>query len=402
MAGFLCIAMMKEPPYQMMIGVTEYEPDVWADTLLSPCHLLYYESFSELETIQQQYLQYLRQTGIKAESDRYFTATPDEVIKAFVLVRDEFVRLNHEHGHQPTLHNTSLIFNNCEADDFYENKDKEIVKDENEQLYDLAKESTFASEKAFQLYQQSAQLGYYRAYIALAHSYLNGWGIKRNINIALKWLHKLQNNIDKLNTDERVEVGELLHSLAAEYENGSDQIIPDLKKAYQLNVQSAELGCELAYTSLACACLTGEGVERNLNAALEWSMREIEANIIYGYNHATTCFIEAGMKQQAEQLWKRCFKEQNVEIIATSCLRVYKKQALAGSISIDPDIEMLFNGLAERLTSYQKELGVSIYDDEIAWLSIRDTCIVCHAPISPETARKTEGKCPNCFIKELS
>jgi hypothetical protein len=131
-------------------------------------------------------------------------------------------------------------------------------------------------------------------------------------------------------------------------------------------------------------------------------MREIEANIIYGYNHATTCFIEAGMKQQAEQLWKRCFREQAVGTIATSCLRVYKKQALAGSITIDPEIEMLFGSLAEHLTNYQKELGVSIYGEEIIWLTIRDTCIVCHVPISPETARKTEGKCANCFIKELS
>jgi hypothetical protein len=399
MAGFLCIAMMKEPPYKMMIGVTEYEPDVWAETLLSPCHLVYYEGFSDAEAILQQHLQQLRQTDIKAESGRYFSAAPDEVLKAFVLVRDKLSQ--HEQGVQ-AQHNTSLIFNDYATDDFYDDNDDEELKHEDERLYELAKECPFASEKAFHLYQKAAHLGYQRAYIALAHSYLNGWGIKRNVNIALKWLHKLQHNVDKLNTDERMEVGELLHNLATEYENGSDQIIPDLKKAYQLNLQSAELGCELAYTSLACACLAGDGVEKNLNAALEWSMREIEANIIYGYNHATTCFVEAGMKQQAEQLWKRCFKEQAVEIIATSCLRVYKKQVLAGSISIDPEIEMLFNNLADRLTKYQKELGVSIYDEEIIWLSVRDTCIVCHVPISPETARKTEGKCADCFIEGLS
>jgi hypothetical protein len=398
MAGFLCIAMMKEPPFKMIIGVTEYEPDVWAETLLSPCHLLYYEGFNELEAILQRYLQQLRQKDIKVESGRYFVATPDEVLKAFVSVRDTLAKPEPQ---QPT-HNSSQVFSEQESDDFYEDSNTQSVKDETERLYALAKESAFASDKAFQLYQKSAQLGYLPAYIALAHAYLNGWGTKRNIGSALKWLHKLQHNLEELTTEQRTEVGELLHGLATEYENGSDQIIPDLKKAYQLNLQSAELGCELAYTSLACAYLAGDGVERNLNAALEWSMREIEANIIYGYNHATTCFVEAGMKQQAEQLWKRCFKEQNVEIIATSCLRVYKKQVLTGAISIDPEIEMLFNNLAERLTKYQKELGVSIYDEEIIWLSIRDTCVVCHIPISPETARKTEGKCPNCFIQELS
>jgi hypothetical protein len=289
-----------------------------------------------------------------------------------------------------------------EVDKFYDDKDNTPIKDEGERLYHEAKESAFASEKAFQLYQQAARLGYQRAYIALAQTYLNGWGVKRNVNTALKSLHKIPEGFSHLSPEERAEVGELLHNLATEYENGSDQAIPDLKKAYQLNLQSAELGCDLAYTSLACGYLTGDGVEKNLNAALEWAIREIEANIIYGYNHATICFVEAGMKQQAEKLWKRCFREQPIETIATSCLRVYKKQVLAGSISIDTDIEILFGSLAKRLSNYQKELGVSIYDEEIAWLNIRDTCSVCHVPILPETARKTDGKCAHCFINDLS
>lgn len=392
MAGFLCIAMMKEPPYLMMVGVTEYEPDVWAENLLSPSHLLYYEAFSEPKTIENQYLQQLQKVGIKAQSGKAFIATPDQAIKLFIAIRDEENNTD-----------TSVTYN--DIDDFYEDNDSEQadeVKDKGEQLYHQARESVFASERAFQLYQYAAQLGYQPAYIALARAYINGWGIKRNVNAALKWLNKLSECTDTLNINERAEAGELLHNLATEYENGSDQVIPDLKKAYQLNLQAAELGCDLAYTALACGYLMGDGVEKNLNAALEWAMREIEANIIYGYNHATSCFVEAGMKQQAEQLWKRCFKEQVIENIATSCLRVYKKQVLAGSISIDPDIEMQFSSLAKHLSNYQKELGVSIYDEEIAWLSVRDTCIVCHVPILPETARKTEGKCASCFIKELS
>jgi TPR repeat protein len=400
MSGFLCIAMMKAPPYQMMIGVTEYEPDVWVDTLLKPYHLLCYQGFRDLKAAETLYLQQLSEAGIQAQSGRAFMAATDEVIKNFMLTRDKVIGLEYEDYSK--LLTTQTVFNDYETDEFYENDDAEEPQDENALLYNRAKHCEFASEKAFQLYQQAAQLGYQRAYIALAHAYLNGWGCKRNVNAALTWVHRTLNDLNQLNADERIEVSELLHNLASEYENGSDQAIPDLKKAYRLNLQSAELGCELAYTSLACACLAGEGVEKNLNAALEWAMREIEANIIYGYNHATTCFVEAGMKPQAEQLWRRCFREQAVENIATSCLRVYKKQVLAGSISIDPEIEKLFSSLAERLTNYQKELGVSIYDEEIAWLGVRDTCIVCHVPILPETARKTEGKCANCFIKELS
>jgi hypothetical protein len=399
MAGFLCIAMMKEPPHFITIGITEYEPDVWAETLLSPSHLLCYEGFNDPNAVESQYLQQLAKIGIKAKSGKAFIAAPDEVIKAFILVRDDFMQLKREQEGNVGI---PMTFGDYKTDEFYEHDDSESIKEENELLYDQAKECPFASEKSFLLYQKAAQLAYQPAYIALAHAYFNGWGIKRSVNTALKWIYRSLENINQLSADERAEVGELLHNLATEYENGSDQAIPDLKKAYQLNLQSAELGCELAYTSLACDYLAGDGIERNLNAALEWAMREIDANIIYGYNHATTCFVEAGMKPQAEQLWKRCFKEQPIGAIATSCLRVYKKQVLAGSIAIDPDIEMLFSSLAERLTNYQKELGVSIYDEEIAWLGVRDSCVVCHIPISLETARKTEGKCANCFIKEMS
>lgn len=398
MAGFLCIAMIKRPPHLMIVGVTEYEPDVWAETLLLPSHLLCYEGFREPKIAEQLFLQQLSQMDIKAELNKPFRATPDEVIKTFITVRDEIIRLKNEpqsNAHIPTVYHDEMT-------GFYEDNDNVAVKEEGDLLYHQAKECGFASEKAFQLYQQAAQLGYARAYIDVAYAYLNGWGIKRNVNAALKWIHDAVEGLNQLNAEARMEVGELLHSLATEYQNGSDQAIPDLKKAHQLNLQAAELGCELAYTSLACAYLAGEGIEKNLNAALEWAMREIEANIIYGYNHATTSFIEAGMKQQAERLWKRCFKEQAIESIAMTCLRVYKKQVLAGSIAISPEIEIQFSSIAERLINYQKELGISIYDEEIAWLSIRDTCAVCHIPILPETARKTEGKCTNCFIKELS
>ncbi len=397
MAGFLCIAMMKEPPYFITVGVTEYEPDVWAETLLLPSHLLCYEGFRDPLAVENQYLRYLMNIGIEAKSGKSVKAQPDEVIKAFIAVHDDIVLQQQEEQGQ-----ARALTRNSAEEESYEYYDVETAKADGQIFYELAKECAFASDKAFYLYQQAAQLDYTRAYIALAHAYLNGWGVKRNVNTSSKWIHKLLENLAQLTNSERAELGELLHSLAAEYNNGSDQAIPDHKKAYQFNLQSAELGCELAYSSLACSYLAGEGVEKNLNAALEWSMREIEAGIIYGYNHATSSFVEAGMKQQAELLWKHCFKEQPMEAVATSCLRVYRKQVIAGSITIDHEIEALFNKFADYLTKYQEELSVSIYDEEIAWLGICDTCLVCHIPIPTETARKTEGKCANCFIKELS
>jgi hypothetical protein len=403
MAGFLCIAMMKDVPYLVTIGITEYEPDVWAETLILSSHLLCYDAFHEPESVERQLFQQLLKQGIEAKPNRSFMALPDVVIKAFIAVRDEVLNLEREQQREQQNKRADVQAGyDYPKDKLGENKKSKATKDENELLYERAKEYPFTSEKAFRLYQQAAQLGYQQAYIALAHAYFNGWGIKRNINTALKWIERALEKTEQLNKDECSELAELLHNLAIEYENGSDQAIPDVKKACQLNLQAAELGCELAYSSLAYAYLTGEGVEKNLNVALEWAMHEIEANIIYGYNHATSCFIEAGMKPQAETLWKRCFKEQAINAIATCCLRVYKKQVLIDNITIDPEVEMLFSRLADCLSNYQKDLGVSIYDDEIAWLNARDSCIVCHIPISPDTARQTEGKCVNCFISELT
>lgn len=398
MVGFLCIAMMKEPPYFMTVGVTEYEPDVWAETLLLSSHLLCYEGFHNPKQVEEQYIKALLDVGIEVKSGKSFKANPDEVLKVFLKVRDDVLHPNPKEQAKTVVVQTET--GDYSEDEFLLDVFEE-TKSQGERLYDQAKELPFASEKGYQLYQQSANMGYQRAYVALAHAYFNGWGVKRNVNTSLRWMQRALEDVDSLHSTERSELGELLHNLATEYENGSDQVIPDLKKAHQLNLQSAELGCELAYTSLACAYLSGQGAEKDLNAALEWATREIEANIIYGYNHATTCFIEAGMKAQAEQLWKRCFKEQPIGVIATTCLRVYKKQVLADSITIDPEIEMQFSNLADRLVNYQREIGVSIYDEEIAWLGVRDNCSICHIPISPETARKTEGKCANCFIKEL-
>lgn len=257
MAGFLCIAMMKDSPYFMTAGITEYEPDVWAETLLLPSHLLCYEGFHEPEEVESLYLQELLKIGVEAKSGKSFKANPDDIIRVFLRVRDHVLQLQNEgKSHNiPPLQSVDYL-----DDDFLDNI--EDTREEREKLYDAAKEQPFASERAFQLYQQAAQQGYQRAYVALAHAYFNGWGTKRNISSALKWMRRSLEDIHKLHPVDKIELGELLHNLATEYENGSDQVIPDLVKAYQLNLQSADLGCELAYTSLACAYLAGEGVEK--------------------------------------------------------------------------------------------------------------------------------------------
>lgn len=388
MSGYLCVAMVLEPPFELIMGVTENPPEYWFDELHEPSSgvLLCYENFFDPKNAEWFCIQELEKLGIILVPGEPFAAPPSEVLRIFMQARDNANRLSDspESSNPAQLSMDTAIF-------------------DGKQLYNLAEECEFGSETAFELYLQSAELGYKRAYTALAKAYLNAWGVKKSLNTAMSWASKIKtSDFAELDTFGRSEAGDLFHSLAAEFENGSDQAITDRKKAFKLNLKAAQFGNEMAYTSLALAYMTGDGVGKNLNSALEWAQHEIDAGIILGYNHATTCFVEAGMKPQAENLWKRCFLEQPIEKISAACLRTYIKQAANGYIAIDQDIEKLFAPLAESIKKIQKELGVTIYEDEIAWLGDRDTCIVCHIPIAPETARKTEGKCLPCFIKSLT
>lgn len=360
MPGFVCIAMQKMQPYKIVVGVTELEPEIWIEELSPPGHLLCYEGFRDHVTLGTQLVGKLAEEGIIAEYGEAFSAKPVDVIRVFLLVRDDAIRLRDKPVNNA---DSGLVGDFADGDEFSE------AEDEGKLLYDLAQKCEANRERAFRLYCQSTQTGYKCAYIALADAYLNGYGTVKDLTTASNWAIKLiQEGLGKFDAETKLKAGELFHNLATEYENGCDQTKPDTKKAFQLNIQSAKTGYSQAYTSLACAYLAGVGVAQDLNAALEWAMREIDAEIIYGYNHATTCLIQAGMKQQAEYLWKRCFREHPVENIATSCLRIYIKQISKRNISIDSDIREMFDSLAKCLGSYQEELGVTLYSKEIAWL----------------------------------
>lgn len=360
MSGFVCIAMQKMQPYKIVVSVTEQEPVVWIEELSPSGHLLCYEGFRDHVAIGTHFLGKLAAEGIIAEYDKAFSADPVDVIRAFMLVRDDAIRLRNKPVHTVE---SELENDFAEGDEFSE------AEDESSLLYELAKKCNSNSKHAFKLYWQSAQMGNKCAFIALGEAYLYGYGTVKDFNAASSWAIKLiQEGLEQFDPATKLDAGELFHNIASEYENGSNQTKPDAKKAFMFNMQSAKSGYILAYTSLASAYLSGEGVAQDIHSALEWAMREINAGIIFGYNHATTCLIQTGMKQQAQFLWKQCFQEQLVENIAISCLRVYIKQILKKNISIEPDIRSLFGELAKCLSSYQQELGVTLYNEEIAWL----------------------------------
>ena len=214
MAGYICIAMLEDPPYNMILAATEEEPEDWLEELPLPSHLLCYENFKDTKVILKQFIQRLKVDGITVKKDKAFSAPPHEVIRTFIEVRDEAV-INDQ-----------------------------LVKD--------------------------------------------------------------------MDDDDE---GSRLYHLAVEYRDGSNKIIPDLKKAFKLFMQAAELGYYPAYASLALTYFHGEGVKKDLNESLKWAMRDIDSGGVFGYCVAANCFVEAGMKQQASDMLRRCFKERSTEQI---------------------------------------------------------------------------------------
>ncbi len=233
MAGYICIAMLEDPPYNMILAATEEEPEDWLEELPLPSHLLCYESFKDSKVILKQFIQRLKADGITVKVDKAFSALPHQVIRAFIEIRDE------------------AVINDPLVKDMDDDEDD----DEGARLYDL------------------------------------GW----------------------------------------EYDQGSNKIIPDLKKAFKWYMQSAELGYSPAYFSLALAYFHGNGVKKDLNESLKWAMREIESSGIYGYYVAADCFVEAGMKEQASDMWRRCFKELIHEDLP-NVLGVYARHASEGLV----------------------------------------------------------------------
>ncbi|PPD49986.1 MAG: hypothetical protein CTY13_02460 [Methylobacter sp.] len=275
MAGYICIAMLEDPPYNMILTSTEEEPEDWLDELPLPSHLLCYESFNDTKVIMKQFIQRLKADGITVKVDKAFSALPHEVIRAFIEIRDE------------------AVINN------------QVVKD-----------------------------------------------------------------MDGENDDE----GERLFDLAIMYEYGRNKNTPDLKKAFNLYMQSADVGNWYAYLRIARAYLNGDVIKKDLNESLKWAMRVIEeVGSVKGYQVAADCFVEAEMKDKASDMWRRCFQEQSIEDIQDVLLDYARHAAVCSVDQVHTKkIARLFGGVAEqnkdlakRVTGYQGALDLLLANQVI-------------------------------------
>ena len=89
MSGYVCIAMLEDPPYNIYLATTEEEPEDWRRGLPLPSHLLCYEKFSDPEDFVKQYAKALLVCAIKVLDGKAFPAPPHEAIRCFMAVRDK-------------------------------------------------------------------------------------------------------------------------------------------------------------------------------------------------------------------------------------------------------------------------------------------------------------------------
>ncbi|MGZ8934976.1 MAG: hypothetical protein ACXW04_08760 [Methylobacter sp.] len=88
MTGYVCIAMLEDPPYNMILAATEEEPKNWLDELPLPSHLLCHDYFEDAQAVERECLIRLKAQGIDARSDKAFAAKANEVMQVYQLVRD--------------------------------------------------------------------------------------------------------------------------------------------------------------------------------------------------------------------------------------------------------------------------------------------------------------------------
>jgi len=81
--------MLEDPPYNLIVAVTAYDPKDWCAELPLPSHLLCFERIKNADIMFNQFIHRLQASGINVKTDKAFRAQPHEVIRVFNQVRDE-------------------------------------------------------------------------------------------------------------------------------------------------------------------------------------------------------------------------------------------------------------------------------------------------------------------------
>ena len=138
-----------------------------------------------------------------------------------------------------------------------------------EQLGDVYRQGLIGNvespKKSFQWYLKAAEQGISSAQFYIGYFYANGYGVKKNLNLAFKWYSNAaeQDNPAALN------------NLAICYEYGKGTKI-DLTKAIYYYEESAKLGNIKAQKNLALCYKMGTGVECSPSKVFYWTLKAAE------------------------------------------------------------------------------------------------------------------------------
>lgn len=88
MSEYVCIAMLEDPPFSIILATTD-NPEDWLDELPLPSHLILCESFTDARKVKHKLIKFLKEDDIPAVSNKAFSAQIHEVLGVYLRVRDE-------------------------------------------------------------------------------------------------------------------------------------------------------------------------------------------------------------------------------------------------------------------------------------------------------------------------
>lgn len=160
MTGYVCIAMLEDPPYNMIVAATNDKPEEWLDALPLPSHLLCYELFKDPDEIVKQCLKQLKAEGVNAKTGKAFSASAPLVMRIFLSLRDEAGRNN-------------LIVANEEDSGL------------GEDYYNQALLLDLEDKERVELLKRAAEAGFQPAIHEVFEAYLYGWGCEEDMEEAV-------------------------------------------------------------------------------------------------------------------------------------------------------------------------------------------------------------------------
>lgn len=193
MTGTICIAMLEDPPYNIIVAATDDEPEDWCAELPLDSHLLCFESFKNSKGLIKQFIQSLNENGIEAKMGKAFPAAPYEVLRVFIEIRDQALKDNQvvKNSDADDEDDENAEFFSSEPDD---KLDEFVLEDEEPDypwlaLWEMAGNYYSSSDggEAMKLYKQAIKLGCLPAYTRIGRMYYYGLGVTENHKKALEW-----------------------------------------------------------------------------------------------------------------------------------------------------------------------------------------------------------------------